>query len=209
VTVALVPCATEAFEPTKTNAMISNTKSRAECVAEQTFNPKSYSNCPDLQGGIPDLPRRRIRLKPTLVKRNTYCFFAHIAFGMDARIVTTPQATANMLIEVNAAALTNGGKKKHLRVSALTALQKLKLASGIAKTAALDYLKSETEFSNFPLLRFVDFNLVGTPTYISIRPLPTKVLPNDSKVWRLAQSEADKLRGKNVSELLPSLLNQG
>jgi hypothetical protein len=189
--------------------MISNTKSRAECVAEQTFNPKSYSNCPDLQGGIPDLPRRRIRLKPTLVKRNTYCFFAHIAFGMDARIVTTPQATANMLIEVNAAALTNGGKKKHLRVSALTALQKLKLASGIAKTAALDYLKSETEFSNFPLLRFVDFNLVGTPTYISIRPLPTKVLPNDSKVWRLAQSEADKLRGKNVSQLLPSLLNQG
>jgi hypothetical protein len=128
---------------------------------------------------------------------------------MDARIVTTPQATANMLIEVNAAALTNGGKKKHLRVSALTALQKLKLASGIAKTAALDYLKSETEFSNFPLLRFVDFNLVGTPTYISIRPLPTKVLPNDSKVWRLAQSEADKLRGKNVSQLLPSLLNQG
>ena len=189
--------------------MISNTKSRAGCLAEQTFNPKSYSNCPDLQGGIPGLPRSRIRLRPTLVKKNTYCFFAHIAFGMDARIVTTPQATANMLIEVTAAALTNGGKRKHLSVSALTALQKLKLANGIAKTAALDYLKSETEFSNFPLLRFVDFNLIGTPTYISIRPLPTKVLPNDSKVWRLAQSEADKLRGENVSQLPPSLLNQG
>jgi len=128
---------------------------------------------------------------------------------MDARIATTPQATANMLIEVSAAALANGGKRKHLSVSALTALQKLKLANGIAKTAALDYLKSETEFGNFPLLRFVDFNLIGTPTYISIRPLPTKVLPNDSKVWRLAQSEADKLRGENVSQLPPSLLHQG
>ncbi len=187
--------------------MISNIKSRAACLAEQTFNPKSYFNCPDLQGGIPDLPRSRIPMKPTLVKKNTYCFFAHIAFGMDARIVTNPQATANMLIEVTATALANASKRKHLKVSALTALQKVKLARGIAKTAALDYLKSETEFSNFPLQRFVDFNLTGTPTYISIRPPPTKALPNDSKIWRLAQSEADKLRGEKVSQLPPALLN--
>jgi len=188
--------------------MISNIKNRAACLAEQTFNPKSYSNCPDLQGGIPGLPRSITRLRPTLVKKNTHCFFAHIAFGMDARIVTTPQATANMLIEVTAKAFANASKRKHLKVSALTALQKEKLARRIATTAALDYLQSEPEFSNFRLQRFVDFNLIETPTYISIRPPPTKVLPNDSKIWRLAQSESDKLRGEPVSQLPPSPLNK-
>lgn len=141
------------------------------------------------------MPRGRIRTKPALGKKNTYCFFAHIALGMDARIVAHPQATANMLIEVNDTALASGGNRKHLKISTLTELQKVKLASGIARSAALDYLKSESEFSNFPLQRFVDFNRTEIPTYISIRPPPTKVLPNDSKVWRLAQSESDKLRG--------------
>ena len=126
----------------------------------------------------------------------TYCFFAHILFGTDVRIVATAQTTANMLIEVNRTALASGGNKKRLKLSALTNLQKVKLANGIARTAALDYLKSESEFSNFRVQRFVDFNLTEAPTYISIRPQPTRVLPNDSKVWRLAQSESDKLRGK-------------
>ena len=111
-------------------------------------------------------------------------------------MVATPQTTANMLIEVNDTALASCGNRKHLKVSALTDTQKVKLASGIARTAALDYLKSESEFSNFPVQRFVDFNLTETPTYISIRPQPTRVLPNDTKVWRLAQSESDKLRSK-------------
>jgi hypothetical protein len=30
--------------------------SRAACLAELTCNPKSFSNCPDLHGGVPDLP---------------------------------------------------------------------------------------------------------------------------------------------------------
>ena len=76
--------------------------------------------------------------------------FRHIVFGTDARIVATAQTTANMLIEVNHTALASGGHRKHLKVSALTDLQKVKLATGIARTAALDYLKSECEFSNFP-----------------------------------------------------------
>ena len=53
--------------------------------------------------------------------------------------------------------------------------------------------------------RFVDFNLTGSPTYISIRPPPTKVLPNDSKVWRLAESESDKLRGEPLSSRYPEI----
>jgi hypothetical protein len=179
--------------------MISKINSRAACLAEQTSDPKSFSNCPDLQGGVPGLSMPAIRANPAPGKENTYSFFAHIAFGMDARIVTSPEATANMLIEVNETALASGGKKKHLEVSTLTEIQKVKLAGGIARTAALDYLKSESEFSNFPLQRFVDFDLTDTPTYISIRPSPTKVLPNDSKVWRLAQSESEKLRGEPSS----------
>jgi hypothetical protein len=30
--------------------------SRAACLAELTSNPKSFSNCPDLHGGVPGLP---------------------------------------------------------------------------------------------------------------------------------------------------------
>jgi len=32
--------------------MISNTISRAACLAELTSNPKSFFNCPDLHGGL-------------------------------------------------------------------------------------------------------------------------------------------------------------
>jgi hypothetical protein len=36
--------------------MISKIISRAACLAELTSNPKSFSNCPDLHGGVPGLP---------------------------------------------------------------------------------------------------------------------------------------------------------
>ena len=134
-----------------------------------------------------------------------HCFFAHIAFAIDARVRATPEATANLLIEINDTALRSGGKEKHLKVSALRESQKVELAGKIAKTAARDYLKSEREFRKFPVQRFVDFNLTGTPTYISIRPPPTKVLPNDSKVWRLAENESDKLRGEPLSSRYPEI----
>jgi hypothetical protein len=130
----------------------------------------------------------------------THCFFAHIAFAADARVRTTAKATANLLIEINGTAFTSGAKKKHLKVSTLTKPQKVELAGGIARTAARDYLKLERAFRKFPVQRFVDFNLTGTPTYISICPPPTKVLPNGSKIWRLAESESDKLRTKPLSK---------
>ncbi|MGI8957549.1 MAG: hypothetical protein ACR2II_11645 [Chthoniobacterales bacterium] len=72
----------------------------------------------------------------------------------------------------------------------------MKLAGGLARTAARNYLKSESEFRKFPKHQFVDFDLTGTPTYISIRPPPTKVFSNHSKVWRLAETEAEKVRGE-------------
>jgi hypothetical protein len=36
--------------------MISKIISRAGCLAELASNPKSFSNCPDLHGGVPELP---------------------------------------------------------------------------------------------------------------------------------------------------------
>jgi hypothetical protein len=35
--------------------------SRAACLTELTSNPKSFFNCPDLQGGVPGLPGGRFR----------------------------------------------------------------------------------------------------------------------------------------------------
>ena len=125
-----------------------------------------------------------------------YCFFAHIAFAFDAHALATPQETANLLIEINDTALRFGANGKRREVSELTDLQRMELAGEIARSAASNYLKSESELSNFPVQRFVDFNLIETPTYISIRPQPTRVLPNDSKVWRLAESESDKRRSE-------------
>ena len=49
--------------------MISKIISRAECVSELASNPKSFSNCPDLHGGVPDLAQDRICMKPALGKR--------------------------------------------------------------------------------------------------------------------------------------------
>jgi hypothetical protein len=36
--------------------MISKIISRAACLAELASNPNSFSNCPDLHGGVPRLP---------------------------------------------------------------------------------------------------------------------------------------------------------
>ena len=43
----------EHLKPTKKDLMISKIISGAACLAELTSNPKSFSNCPDLHGGVP------------------------------------------------------------------------------------------------------------------------------------------------------------
>ena len=109
-----------------------------------------------------------------------------------------------MLIEVADAAVTKLGRKKSLKVSALTDSHKIELAREIAMAAALKYLKSQPRFRGFPAQRCVNFDLIR-PSYISIRPPPTKVLPDKTKLWRLAQSEADKLRGEPLSVRYPDI----
>ena len=48
--------------------MISKIISRAACLRELASNPKSFSNCPDLHGGVPDLAEDRICMKNPLNK---------------------------------------------------------------------------------------------------------------------------------------------
>ncbi len=134
----------------------------------------------------------------------SYSFFAHVAFALESRAHAAPQATANMLIEVADTAVTKLGRKKSLKVSALTDSQKIELAREIAMAAALKYLKSQPRFRGFPAQRCVNFDFIR-PSYISIRPPPTKVLPDKTKLWRLAQSEADKLRGEPLSVRYPDI----
>ena len=64
----LVACS---FEPRKKHVMISKIINRAACLRELASNPKSFSNCPDLHGGVPDLPEDRICTKPALGKNTS------------------------------------------------------------------------------------------------------------------------------------------
>jgi hypothetical protein len=134
---------------------------------------------------------------------NPLCFFAHVALAPDARTLSQSQATANLLIEIDDQTLSFEGDEKHLEFSTLTDRQKVDLAGEIGRTAALDYLNSEHEFSKLPVKRFVDFDLTEMPSYNSIRPSPTRILPNHSKIWRLMQSESDELRTKPLSAITP------
>lgn len=129
-------------------------------------------------------------------------FFAHIAFAFDPRSHATPLATANLLIEVEDKAVRAHDRHQHVKVSERSEAHAAEIAAEIAMAAALDYLKAEPEFRSFPAQRFVNFEQIH-PTHISIRPPANKVLPNGSKIWRLAESEADKLRGEPHSTRYP------
>ena len=61
----------EHLKPTKKDLMISKIISGAACLAELTSNPKSFSNCPDLHGGVSDLSEDKICMKPPLGKKRS------------------------------------------------------------------------------------------------------------------------------------------
>jgi hypothetical protein len=131
---------------------------------------------------------------------NALTFFAHVALSKNARHPASPEATANLLIEINDQTLRSGGHEAHRKFATMSDREKVDLASEIGRTAALDFLDLENEFSGLPVRRFVDFNLTEMPSYMSVREAPTRTLPNDSKVWRLAQCASDKLRTEPLSQ---------
>jgi hypothetical protein len=134
----------------------------------------------------------------------TYTFFAHVAFASDFRSHATPQATANLLVEVEDKTVRAHDRYKHVKRAEQGGAHSAEVASEIAMAAAVAYLKAEAEFRRFPAQRFVNFDLIG-PTHISICPPATKVLPDGSKIWRLAETEADKLRGESHSVRYPDI----
>jgi len=149
-------------------------------------------------------PTARIHELPRLAIAQPYCFFAHVAFAFDSHSHSTPQATANLLIEVEDKAIRAHDRRKHLASAQPGDAHSTEVAGEIAMAAALEYLKAEPEFRPFPAQRFVNFDQVH-PTHISVRPSPNKTLPNGSKIWRLAESESDKLRGEPHSTRYPDL----
>jgi len=146
----------------------------------------------------------RIRHLPRFAITQPYCFFAHVCFAYDPRSHATPQATANLLIEVEDKAVRAHDRHEHVKHSAPGDIHSIEVAGEIAMAAALDYVKSDPEFRSFPAQRFVNFDLIH-PTHISVRPPPTKVLHDGSRVWRLAEGEADKLRGEPHSVRYPDI----
>jgi hypothetical protein len=126
-------------------------------------------------------------------------FFAHVALSRDSRPLSPPEATANLLIEIDEQTLRSGGDEAHRTFSKMSDRQKVDFAGEIGRTAALDFLSLESEFRRLPVRRFVDFDLTEMPSYISVRPPSTRTLPNNSKVWRLAECESDKLRIEPLS----------
>jgi CRP/FNR family transcriptional regulator, cyclic AMP receptor protein len=149
--------------------------------------------------------RRGGAKKSTRLSPERYCFFAHVAFAFSAGSHATPHASANLLIEVSDKTLAAGLRKKRLKSSRLKDFQKSELAGEIAMAAVLRYLKSQAEFRQFPTRRFVNFDLVRPPSYISVRPRPSKVLPDGTMIWRIAESDADKLRGEPLSVRYPDI----
>ncbi|MEY2584866.1 MAG: hypothetical protein QOD80_892 [Verrucomicrobiota bacterium] len=134
----------------------------------------------------------------------TYNFFTHVCFAFDARAHSTPQATANLLIEVEDKAVRAHDRHDHVKHAQPGDPHSIEVAGEIAMAAAVDYLKTEPEFRPFPAQRFVNFDLVR-PTHISVRPPSNKVMHDGSKVWRLAEPEADKLRGEPHSVRYPDI----
>ena len=130
---------------------------------------------------------------------NPLTFFAHVALSKDSRPLSATEATANLLIEIDDETLRSDGDEAHRKFSKMSDREKVDFAGQIGRTAALDFLSLESEFRRLPVRRFVDFDLTGMPSYISVRPPPTRTLPNNSKVWRLAQCESDKLRIEPLS----------
>lgn len=143
--------------------------------------------------------------KSTRFSPKRYCFFAHVAFAFSAGSHATPQATASLLIEVSDKMLGAAIRKKRLKTSSLRDFQKNELAGEIAMAAALKYLKSQAEFRQFPTRRFVNFDLLRPPSYISVRPAPSRILADGTMVWRIAESDADKLRGEPLSVRYPDI----
>ena len=70
--------------------------------------------------------------------------------------------------------------------------------------AALRYLKSEREFRQFPARRFVNFDFIRPPSSFQSVQRHT-VLGDGTMVWRVAESDADMIRGEPLLVRYPDI----
>lgn len=113
-------------------------------------------------------------------------------------------ATANLLIEVEDKIVRGRLRQKNRKVAQPVEAHVAGVAAEIAMAAALDYLKTEPELRPFSAQRFVEFDRIR-PTHLSSSPPASRILPNGTKIWRLAESEADKMRGEPHSTRYPDI----
>ena len=78
---------------------------------------------------------------------NPLCFFTHVALATDTRSLSRPQATANLLIELDDRTLRSGDEERHLKFSTLTDVEKVDLAKEI--TGYSHEETPEITFDNF------------------------------------------------------------
>jgi hypothetical protein len=120
---------------------------------------------------------------------NSYFFFTHVALAPDVFSLSSPQMTANLLIEVTDAAFATEGKKRGIDEISLSELERQGIAGDIARTTALDYFDGSTDHHRLSARKFVDFNVTDRPTYLADLP-PTKVLENHARIWHLPDQSA-------------------
>ena len=113
-------------------------KARALLIPKGTSEPIHHS------------PPTRTRRLPRFAIAQRYCFFTHVAFAFDRRSHGAPQATANLLIEVENKIVSAHNQQKHRRISEPDGAHAAEVAGEIAMAAALDYLRAEPEFRPFP-----------------------------------------------------------
>jgi hypothetical protein len=75
--------------------MISKIISRAACLTELSSNSKSFSNCPDLHGGVPGLPGDKIDMKPALGKEKVVPLAIAVVVAQNSTVKVDCQFEAN------------------------------------------------------------------------------------------------------------------
>jgi hypothetical protein len=89
------------LKPTKKDLMISKIIRGAACLAELTSNPKSFYNCPDLNGGVPVLPGDKICMKPVLGKKRSSAGTRSVSSRSEKKTLGSSLNAGNISAEID------------------------------------------------------------------------------------------------------------
>src|SRR5256714_7023649 len=138
-------------------------KATALSISKEAFKPTRHSSL------------ARPRHLPRFAIPQPYCFFAHVCFAYDSRSHATPQATANLLIEVQEKAVRAHDRHQHVKHSAPGDIHAIEVAGGNAQAAGLDFFWDGPQIPSFSTPHFLNFSLVHL-THTSVLPPPPNIL---------------------------------